>query len=157
MAATAARGANSGRARRLTNLRQAFSSATSHQQLQERVQQLFGPNAGLSPVEQRTPIGELRPMLLARAEQASRQLMQQIEAQAAIKPVQLLKESLRIAISAVAYAIGFAFLAGVLRGEKRTRPSAARWWMKTISTNWRGRGYTLQPMQTVRPVPRIAT
>jgi uncharacterized protein (DUF433 family) len=43
----------------------------------------------------------------ARSEQASTQLMQQIEAQAARKLDQLVKESLRIAISAVAYAIGF--------------------------------------------------
>ncbi len=114
---------------KLADLRQAISSATSHQELQARVQQLFGQNASLSPAELRTPIGELRPMLLSRAEQASRQLMQQIEAQAAIKPDQLLKESLRIAISAVAYAIGFAFLAGVLpRGKAAARrPSAARW------------------------------
>ncbi|MEB3200356.1 MAG: hypothetical protein VKK62_07505, partial [Synechococcaceae cyanobacterium] len=53
-----------------------------------------------------------------RAEQASNQLMQRVEAQAAIKPDQLLKETIRIAISAVAYATGFAFLAGVLpRGK----------------------------------------
>jgi len=107
---------------KLADLRQAISSATSHQELQARVQQLFGPNAGLSPAEQRTPIGELRPMLLARAEQASRQLTQQVEAQAAIKPDQLLKESLRIAISALAYAIGFAFLAGVLPRQKAEAP-----------------------------------
>ncbi len=44
--------------------------------------------------------------------------MQRVEAQAAIKPDQLLKETIRIAISAVAYAIGFAFLGGVLpRGQ----------------------------------------
>jgi hypothetical protein len=107
---------------KLADLRQAISSATTHEELQARVQQLFGPNAGLSPSERRTPIGELRPMLLARAEQASRQLMQRIEAQAAIKPDQLLKESLRIAISAVAYAIGFAFLAGVLPRGKAEAP-----------------------------------
>jgi hypothetical protein len=90
-----------------------YSSVTGSRQ-----QQLFGPNSGLSPAGLPTPIGELRPMLLARAEQASRQLMQQVEAQAAFKPDQLLKESLRIAISAVGYAIGFAFLAGVLpRGK----------------------------------------
>jgi len=99
---------------KLADLRQAISYATSHKELQARVQQLFGPSAGLSPAEQRTPIGELRPMLQARAEQASRQLMQQIEAHAAIKPDQLLKETIRVAISALAYAIGFAFLAGVL-------------------------------------------
>jgi len=61
---------------------------------------------------------DLRNMLLARAEQASNQVMQRVEAQAAIKPDQLVKATIRIAISALAYAIGFAFLAGVLpRGQ----------------------------------------
>jgi hypothetical protein len=103
---------------KLAELRQAISSATTHQELQAKVQKLFGKNAGLSPSELRTPMPELRNMLLARAEQASNQLMQRIEAQAAIKPDQLVKETIRIAISALAYAIGFAFLAGVLpRGK----------------------------------------
>jgi hypothetical protein len=45
-------------------------------------------------------------------------LQQQIEAQAARKPDQLVKEILRIVLSALACAIGFAFLAGVLpRGQ----------------------------------------
>jgi hypothetical protein len=52
---------------KLADLQQAISSATSHQELQDRVQKLFGQSAGLSPSERRTPIGELRPMLLARA------------------------------------------------------------------------------------------
>ena len=87
------------------------------------MQKLFGPNAGLSPAELRIPMSELRNMLLARAEQASRQLMQQVEAQAAIKPDQLVKETLRIAISALAYAVGFAFLSGVLpRGSGAAAP-----------------------------------
>ncbi|MCT0208008.1 HpsJ family protein [Synechococcus sp. CS-1332] len=108
---------------KLEDLRQAIRSATSHQELQASVQKLFGPNAGLSPAELGTPMPELRNMLLARAEQASRQLMQKVEAQAAIKPDQLVKETLRITISAVAYAIGFAFLAGVLpRGSGSAAP-----------------------------------
>ncbi|MBW4529543.1 MAG: HpsJ family protein [Aphanothece saxicola GSE-SYN-MK-01-06B] len=112
---------------RLDDLRQAIRSATSHQELQASVQKLFGPNAGLSPAELGTPMSELRNMLLARAEQASRQLMQQVEAQAAIKPDQLLKETLRIAISALAYAVGFAFLAGVLpRGSGTAVPPRRR-------------------------------
>jgi hypothetical protein len=50
------------------------------------------------------------------AKSASRWL--QIEAQAARKPDQLVKEILRIVLSALACAIGFAFLAGVLpRGQ----------------------------------------
>jgi hypothetical protein len=88
------------------------------------VQKLLGPNAGLSPAELRTPMPELRNMLLARAEQASNQLMQQIEAQATRKPDQLVKATNRIAISALAYAIGFAFLAGVL--PRRQAPGMSR-------------------------------
>lgn len=99
---------------KLAELRQAISSATSQHDLQSRVQRLFGKNAGLSPAELRTPMPELRTMLLARAGQASNQLMQRVEAQAAVKPDGLLKETIRIAVSSVAYAIGFAFLAGVL-------------------------------------------
>jgi hypothetical protein len=103
---------------KLTELRQAISAATTHQELQTQVQKLFGPNAGLSPAELRTPMPELRIMLLARAEQASNQLMQQIEAQAAMRADRLVKETIRMSISALAYATGFAFLAGVLPGHQ---------------------------------------
>ncbi|MCP9899564.1 HpsJ family protein [Cyanobium sp. Cruz CV13-4-11] len=105
---------NTQTSRQLFELRQAIKSATSHEELQTKLKQLFGRNAGLSPSESRIPMGELRYMLLARAEQASTQMMQQIEAQAAMKPTLPLKETIRIAISALAYAIGFAFLAGAL-------------------------------------------
>lgn len=53
-------------------------------------------------------------MLHARAELASTRMMQQIEAQAARKPTLPLKDTNRIAISSLAYAIGFPFLGGVL-------------------------------------------
>lgn len=95
-------------------LRQAINSATTHEELQTKLKKLFGRNAGLSPAELRMPMADLRNMLQARADQASNRLMQQIEAQAAMKPTLPLKETIRIAISALAYAIGFAFLAGVL-------------------------------------------
>lgn len=95
-------------------LRQAINAATTHEELQTQLKKLFGRNAGLSPAELRMPMAELRTMLQARAEQASNRLMQQIEAQAGMKPTLPLKETIRIAISALAYAIGFAFLAGVL-------------------------------------------
>ncbi len=111
---------------KLEDLRQAIRSATSHQELQASVQKLFGPNAVLSPAELRTPMPDLRHMLLARAEQASRQLVQQVEAQAAIKPDQMLKENLRISISAVAYVIGFAVLAVVLPRGADTGASPRR-------------------------------
>lgn len=99
---------------KLADLRQAITTATTHDELQVRVRKLFGQNAGLSPAELRTPMGELRPMLLARAQQAANQLMQRVEAQAAVKPDRLVKETIRITVSAIAYAIGFAFLSGVL-------------------------------------------
>ncbi|MBD2550904.1 hypothetical protein H6G65_15190 [Microcystis elabens FACHB-917] len=99
---------------KLADLRQAITTATTHEELQARVRKLFGKNAGLSPAELRTPMPELRNMLLARAEQAANQLMRRIEAQAAVKPDQLVRETIRIILSAVAYAIGFAYLAGVL-------------------------------------------
>ncbi|MDM7954452.1 MAG: HpsJ family protein [Cyanobium sp. CZS 25K] len=98
----------------LFELRQAITSSTTHEALQAKLKQLFGRNAGLSPSELRMPMSELRSTLLARAEQASTRMMQRIDAQAAIKPDLPLKETIRIAISALAYAIGFAFLAGVL-------------------------------------------
>jgi GNAT superfamily N-acetyltransferase len=56
----------------LFELRQAIKSATSHEELQTKLKQLFGRNAGLSPSELRMPMGELRNMLLARAEQHAR-------------------------------------------------------------------------------------
>ncbi|MCT0207923.1 HpsJ family protein [Synechococcus sp. CS-1332] len=110
---------------KLADLRQAIATATTHDELQVRVRKLFGQNAGLSPAEFRTPMAVLRPMLLARAQQASNQLMQRVEAQAAMKPDRLVKETIRITVSAIAYAIGFAFLAGVL--PRNHAPGAPRW------------------------------
>jgi hypothetical protein len=110
---------------KLTELRAAITSANTHEELQAKVKNLFGPNAGLSPAELRTPIGVLRNILLARAEQASNQLAQQIEAQAGSRPDQLVKETLRISISAAAYAIGFGYFGGVLPRNRR-KGTAAR-------------------------------
>ena len=110
-------------AEKLADLRQSISTAATHQELQALLQKFFGRNAGLSASERRLPMAELRSMLLAKAEQASQQLMRQVEAQAAMKPDQLVKETIRIAISALAYAIGFAFLAGAL---PRGRASSSR-------------------------------
>jgi hypothetical protein len=61
----------------------------------------------------------LRKILLARVEQASNQLKQQIEAQVGKNPDQLMKETTRIFISAAAYAISFGYMAGVLPPGKR--------------------------------------
>jgi hypothetical protein len=104
---------------KLTELREAIATANTHEELQAKVQQLFGSNAGLSQAELDAPIGVLRKILLARVEQASNQLKQQIEAQVGKNPDQLMKETTRIFISAAAYAISFGCMAGVLPPGKR--------------------------------------
>jgi hypothetical protein len=107
-------------AQQLSGLREAINSASSQQDLQLKLQKLFGNNAGLTPAQLNTPINELRQQLLSQAEQASNRLQQRLEAQASLKPDRLIRESLRIAISSVAYGVGFAFLGGALpRNSKK--------------------------------------
>jgi hypothetical protein len=100
--------------RKLADIRQAIATATSSQEIQARLQQLTGNNAGLSPSQLRTPIDQLRKELLAGADQAANRLQQRIEAQSSFKPDRLIKETIRIAISALFYAACFAFLSGAL-------------------------------------------
>ena len=105
---------NSQSSEQLQKLRQAVTSANTPQELQAELSVQFGPNAKLSPTELRTPMPELRQQLLARAQQADKAIMRQIETQSSRKPDQLVKETIRITISALAYGVGFACLAGVL-------------------------------------------
>jgi len=98
----------------LHKLRQAVASTATTQELEAALKKLFGKNAGLSPSELRTPMPELRQQLLARAEQAATAMMRSIEAQSSRKPDQLVKETSCMAISALANATGFAFLASVM-------------------------------------------
>ncbi len=111
-------------AAKLTELRQAIATATSTQGLQARLQQLSGNNAGLTPTQLGTPINQLRRELLAGADQFANRLQQSIvAAQSSFKPDRLFKETVRIAISALFYAVGFAFLSGALpRSGKRVVP-----------------------------------
>jgi hypothetical protein len=101
-------------ARKLSELRQAIATATSPQQIQAKLNQLAGPNAGLSPTQLRTPIDQLRQELLVGADQAANRLQQRIQVQASSKPDRLIKETIRIALSSLLYAAGFAFLSGAL-------------------------------------------
>jgi len=101
-------------ARKLADIRQAIATATSTQEIQVRLQKLTGNNAGLSPTQLRTPIDQLRQELLAGADQAANRLQQRIEAQSSFKPDRLIKETIRIALSSLFYAAGFAFLSGAL-------------------------------------------
>jgi hypothetical protein len=90
------------------------SSSTTRPELQARVQKLFGTTSGLSLSQLSTPMPELRQQLLTRAEQVSALLMRQGELLANRKPDLLVKESLRNVISTLAYAVGFAYIAGLL-------------------------------------------
>jgi hypothetical protein len=101
-------------ARKLAELRQAIATATSTQEIQTKLQQLVGNNAVLTPTQLRTPIDQLRQELLSGAEQAASRLQQRIEAQSSFKPDRLIKETIRIALSSLFYAAGFAFLSGAL-------------------------------------------
>lgn len=111
-------------AAKLSELRQAIATATSTQEFQARLQQLAGNNAGLTPTQLNTPINQLRQELLARADQVANRLQQSIvEAQSSLKPDRLFKETVRIVLSALFYAVGFAFLSGALpRTGKRVVP-----------------------------------
>jgi signal transduction histidine kinase len=106
-------------ARKLTEVRQAIAAATSPQDLQAKLNQLVGNNAGLTPTQLRTPIDQLRQELLARADQALNRLQQRIEAQSSFKPDRLIKETIRISLSSLFYAVGFAFLSGTLPRNNR--------------------------------------
>jgi hypothetical protein len=107
-------------AAKLTELRQAIATATSTQEVQARLQQLAGNNAGLTPTQLSTPINQLRQELLARADQVANRLQQNIVAtQSSFKPDRLFKETVRIVLSALFYAVGFAFLSGALPRSKK--------------------------------------
>ena len=106
-------------ARKLTEVRQAIATATSPQELQAKLNQLVGNNAGLTPTQLRTPIDQLRQELLARADQALNRLQQRIEAQSSFKPDRLIKETIRISLSSLFYSVGFAFLSGTLPRNNR--------------------------------------
>jgi hypothetical protein len=111
---------NSQSGQKLAELRQSISTAATPEELQAKLQTLFGNNVRLTTTQRRTPIQELRQELLAKTNLASIKLQQRIESQSAMKPDQLVKDTIRITISALAYAAGFAFLGGALpRSGKR--------------------------------------
>jgi hypothetical protein len=109
-------------AKQLTALRQAITTATSTQEIQAKMQTLLGNKVRLTPTQLRTPINQLRQELLIGLDQASNGLQQRIEAQSSFNPDGLIKESTRIALSALFYAAGFGFLSGFLSPSLRRTP-----------------------------------
>jgi len=119
-------------ARKVSELREAIATATSIQEIQAKLKQLAGNNAGLTPTQLGTPIDQLRQELLDEADQAAKRLHRSIQAQASFKPDRLIKETIRITISALLYAAAFGFLSGVL--PRSSRRGLAYGWG---SSNWK--------------------
>jgi len=115
---------------KLGELRQTIASVSSSQEIQAKLQQLAGNNAGLTPTQQRGQIDQLRKelLILDGAEQAGNFLEQRIEAaQASFNPDRLYKETLISTLSALSYGTAFAFLAGALPRVRVQRGLAYGW------------------------------
>jgi len=134
---SAASGARQSRLQRLeTNLdsvRQALQTATSSQDLQQRLKALRGP--ALSPDDQALPLPQLRARMQEALERADRELQHRRSALPPKDPLTLLQLGLRNAIACLALAIGFAALA-----QRRHAPTALLIeWQRALQAilNWR--------------------
>jgi hypothetical protein len=92
--------------RRVQLLRQAIQQARTSPELQERLRALNGPS--LPPQELAKPIEVIRPQILAGLESAESRLRQQLGGLPPDRLWQLAQESVRVVISALAYAFGYA-------------------------------------------------
>ena len=105
---------------KLSGLREAIATSTSHKQLQERLQIVAGKQVVFTQSQLGIPINQLKQLLLQKAEKMSELLQQRIDYQSSIKPDRLISETFRISLTAVLYAIGFAFIGELLpRSGKR--------------------------------------
>lgn len=101
--------------RNLSHLRELITTSLSSQELAARVQSAPGGSALLPPTDLSKPLPQLRRELLDSVELGEKQLQQQRLEAPAITPGPPLKQSLRLAVSALAYAYAFAFASGLLR------------------------------------------
>lgn len=92
--------------RRVQQLRQAIQQARTTPELQARLQALNGPS--LPPQELAKPIEVVRPQILTGLESAESRLRLQLGGLPADKLWQLVQESVRVVVSALAYAFGYA-------------------------------------------------
>lgn len=109
--------------RQLRELREAITSSGSAEQIDRKLHQLSGGTVGLSPAERRLPLAELRQELLKRAGALSAQLQRQVETRSRGRPDVLIRESLRMGISALAYAFCLSLLGGLDFSGRRPSPS----------------------------------
>jgi hypothetical protein len=98
----------------LSELRQAVTTATSNQEIEVKLQRLLRIKEPLSPTQLRTPINQLRQELLNGLNQESNDLQRRIEVHYSFNPNGLINETIRIVLSALFYAAGFASLSGLL-------------------------------------------
>lgn len=114
-------------ARKLTELREAINTAPNSQELQARLLKIVGPQAALPPAQLKAPLPELKKILLSQADRISTVLQRNAEAQSTLKPDGLIRETIRIALSSLLYAIGFAFLSGHLPFRTQKPKMAFGW------------------------------
>jgi hypothetical protein len=101
--------------RQFAHLREVVSSSVSNQELSDRVQALPGGRDLLPAIDPSTPFPQRKQELLSGLKLGEKQLQQRRLEAPAIRSGPPLRESLRLAISALAYAYAFAFAAGLLR------------------------------------------
>ncbi|MCX5949592.1 MAG: HpsJ family protein [Cyanobacteria bacterium] len=106
-----------GAERRLVVLRQAVASATSNEEINQRLQRLQGPVLGPADIAQPLPL--LKAQVGAVLDQAAMQIARERQATPPTNPWRLLPELLRNGIACLALALGFAALA-VRPGSERS-------------------------------------
>jgi hypothetical protein len=113
--------------RRIVQLREAIKGARTTAEMQSRLQTLRVPN--LPQAELSKPIEAVRPQILAGLDAAQARLNQQLQGLPPDRLWQLVQESIRLAISSLAYA--FAFAAGAfLPGHESSLLQAWTGWFR---------------------------
>ncbi|MCX5947200.1 MAG: HpsJ family protein [Cyanobacteria bacterium] len=113
---------------KLKALRQAVASATSNEEINQRLQRLQGPVLGPADIAQPLPL--LKAQVAAVLDQAAQQIARERQATPPTNPWRLLPELLRNGIGCLALALGFAALA--------VRPGSPRTLLQEWQKGWAG-------------------
>ena len=117
-----------GAERRLVVLRQAVASASSNEEINQRLQRLQGPVLGPADIAQPLPL--LKAQVAAVLDQAALQIARERQASPPADPWRLFPELLRNGIACLALALGFAALA--------RRPGQPRTVLQEWQKGWAG-------------------
>lgn len=115
-------------AERFGALREAIRTAPSPADLQARLRQLDGPS--LQPADLGQPLPQLRQQLLVAVQQAEANLRSQLPAIDPERKWGFLRESLRVVVSALAFAFAFGAAAHRPGGTHSLWSALARWWTR---------------------------